>query len=177
MSVGRQIGRATVRLSAEIRYPADPSVVFRMMVDPAFQEAKCTATGSVEHEVDVDEHEDGGATIISRRSMPTDQVPDVFRTFLGSAVRLHETQEWQPVAADGTRTGSIVVTIEGIPVRFTGTMVLAADGTGSHEHIDGQLKASVPLIGGRIERAAEPAVLAAIRVEQRTGTAWLAQRA
>ena len=36
------------------------------------------------------------------------------------------------------------------------------------------LKASVPLIGGKIEKAVEPALLAAIKVEQREGRAWLA---
>jgi hypothetical protein len=32
----------------------------------------------------------------------------------------------------------------------------------------------VPIVGGRIEKAVEPALQAAIRVEQREGRAWLA---
>jgi uncharacterized protein YndB with AHSA1/START domain len=163
-----------VRLSAEIRYDAGPQQVFRMIVDPAFQEAKCAATGSVEHEVDVSPHDDGGATVFSRRTMPTDHIPEVVRAFLGATVKLHETQRWDAETADGARTGSIVVEIEGVPVRFTGSMALTPDGGGTHQPIEGEIKASLPLFGSRIESAAEPAVLAAIRVEQRTGTAWLA---
>jgi hypothetical protein len=58
-------------------------------------------------------------------------------------------------------------------VRFTGSLVLGGSAQGTVETIDGDIKASVPLIGGRLERALEPALLAAIRVEQREGTAWL----
>jgi hypothetical protein len=166
-----------VRLSAEIRYQADPKAVFRMLVDPAFQEAKCVATGSLEHEVDVSEHDDGGATVYSRRTMPTDRVPDFVRSFVGSTVHLAETQHWQAADADGARAGSITVEIEGIPVRFTAATALAADRDGTQQPIEGEIKASVPLFGGRIERAVEPAVRAAIRVEQRTGTEWLAEHA
>jgi hypothetical protein len=162
-----------VRLSAEIRFAADPQRVFAMIVDPAFQEAKCTASGSVEHEVDVSEHDDGGATVVSRRTMPTDGFPDFARSLVGATVELRETQRWEAPSHDGTRTGSILVEVHGLPVRFHGSVALASDGTGTHWPIEGELKASVPLIGGRIERAAQPAVLAGIRVEQRTGNVWL----
>jgi hypothetical protein len=166
-----------VRLRDEIRYDADPRAVFRMIVDPAFQEAKCVATGAVEHEVDVQEHPDGGATVVSRRTLPTDQVPDFVRSFVGSTIRLAETQRWAPATPDGNRTGSIEVQIEGMPVRFTASTALTAAADGTQQPIEGDLKASVPFVGGKIESAAAPAVRAAIRVEGRTGSKWLAERA
>ena len=43
--------------------------------------------------------------------------------------------------------------------------------------IAGDLKASIPLLGGRVEKAAAPAVVEAIRAEERTGQRWLADRA
>lgn len=162
-----------MRLSAEIRYDAGPLAVFLMISDPAFQEAKCEATGSLAHEVDVREHDDGAVTVHSRRTMPTDRIPDAVRSFVGATVYLRETQRWRPAADDGTRSGSITVEIEGLPVRFTAATALTIDGPGTHQPIEGELKASVPLFGRRIESAAEPAVRAAIRVEQRTGTTWL----
>jgi hypothetical protein len=166
-----------VRLSAEIRYSAEPGAVFRMIVDRAFQEAKCAATGSLAHEIDIREHPGGGATISSRRTMPTEQVPQFVRSFVGGTVYLAEAQRWQAPGADGARTGTISVEIEGLPVRFTAATALSPNGGGTHQPIEGELKASVPLFGGRIESAAEPAVRAAIRVEQRTGALWLAERA
>jgi hypothetical protein len=163
-----------VRLSDQIRYEADPRAVFRMIVDPDFQDAKCVATGSLEHEVDVQEHPDGSATVFSRRTLPTDQIPDFVRSFVGSTVRLAETQRWSAETPDGTRTGSIEVQIEGMPVRFTASTALTVAGRGTQQPIEGELKASVPFLGGKIESAAEPAVRAAIRVEARTGASWLA---
>jgi hypothetical protein len=164
-----------VQLSADIRYDADPERVFAMLIDPTFQEAKCVATGAIEHSVAVRQHDDGGATIVSRRNMPTHHVPDLVRPLLGDLLVLVETQEWSGAGADCSRTGSIRVEIHGAPVRFSASTALAADGAGTHQPIAGDVTAAVPLFGGRIEKAAAPAVTAAIRVEQRTGITWLAE--
>ena len=165
-----------MRLSAEIRYDADPATVFGMLTDADFQERKCAATGALDHEVEIDEYDDGSAAIRTSRTMPTDQVPDFVRTFVGSTLAVVEVDDWQPAAADGSREGTVLVEIKGAPVRLAAAMTLRADGAGTRQTIDGDVKASVPLIGGRIEKVIEPALQAAIRVEQREGRAWLATR-
>ena len=165
-----------MRLSAEIHYDADPATVFAMLTDGDFQERKCAATGALDHEVEIEEYDDGSAAIRTSRTMPTDQVPDFVRTFVGQTLTVVQVDDWQPAAADGSRDGTVVVEIKGAPVRLAAAMTLRPDGAGSRETIDGDLKASVPLLGGRIEKAVEPALKAAIRVEQREGTAWLATR-
>ena len=166
-----------MRLTAEIRYEADPTATFAMLLDTDFQERKCLANGALEHEVEVEEFDDGGATVTTRRAMPTDQVPDFIRTFVGQKMWVTEIQDWEAPTEGGHRSGTVVVEIDGAPVRFTGSLRLAADGsTGTVETIEGDLKASVPLIGRKIEDAAAPAIRSAIKVEQRTGTAWLAER-
>ncbi len=165
-----------MRLSAEIRYDADPRAVFTMLADTAFQDRKCTATGALDHEVEIEEFDDGSATVTTRRTMPTDRVPDFVRTFVGQTLQVEQIDDWGPASADGAREGTVVVEIKGAPVRLAGSLRLAADGGGSLESIDGDLKASVPLIGGKIEKAIEPALLAAITVEQREGRAWLASQ-
>ena len=166
-----------MRLTCVLRYPAaDPGTVFAMIGDTDFQERKCVATGAVEHDVDVEEFEDGSATVTTRRSLPTDQVPDFVRTFVGATVTVSQIDDWGAPAADGGREGTIVVEIAGAPVRLTGTLRLVAEGDGTVQYVDGDLKASVPLIGGKIEKAVMPAIEAAIRVEERESKAWLAQR-
>jgi hypothetical protein len=163
-----------VRLSAEIRYDADPATVFAMLADPDFQERKCAATGALDHEVEIEEYDDGGAAIRTNRTMPTDNIPDFVRTFVGQTLTVVQVDDWQPAAADGSREGTTVVEIKGSPVRLAAAMTLGPDGGGSRQTIDGDLKASVPIVGGRIEKAIEPALQAAIRVEQREGRTWLA---
>jgi hypothetical protein len=162
-----------VRLQDVIRYDAAPPAVFEMLVDPAFQERKCEATGALSWVVGVDRTGDGSAVITTRRSMPTDQLPELVRGLAGRGLEIVEVDEWGPPATDGARAGRVTVRIEGAPVRVTGALRLSGEGRGSRQEIDAELTASVPLIGGRIEKAAEPAMRAAIRVEGRTGAAWL----
>ena len=164
-----------MRLSAEIRYDADPAAVFAMLTDAAFQERKCAATGALESEVGIERFADGGATIRTRRTLPTDQIPDFARSFVGRTVEVVQVDDFAAPDQSGRREGTVVVEIKNTPVRFAGSLVLAPSPRGTLETIDGDIKASVPLIGGRMERALEPALMAAIQVEQREGTAWLAR--
>lgn len=166
-----------MRLTAEIRYAAGPDAVFAMLADEDFVHRKCRATGALEHTAAVERHDDGGVTVTTQRTMPTDDVPDFVRTFVGDRLQVRQVDVWEAPADDGTRAGTTVVEISGAPVRLTARLRLSADGAGSVELVDGDLEASVPLVGRRIEKAAEPAIRSAISVEGRTGQAWLAEHA
>ena len=163
-----------MRLTADIRYDAAPDAVFAMLRDEGFQEQRCVATGALSQEVVVEEYDDGSVTISVHRTMPTDEVPDFVRTFVGSTLVVSEIQDWQAPDDDGARDGTLVLEIKGAPVRMTGTLRLVAEGPATVETIDCDLKAAVPLVGGKIEKAVEPAIRAAIRVEEREGRSWLA---
>jgi hypothetical protein len=166
-----------VQVASEFTYDADPATVFRMLSDKSFQERKLSQSGALSWSVTVSApaSEGGETTISSVRGMPTDRVPDAFRSMAGSEIRIEQTERWGPAAADGSRSGTLEVQVGGAPVRLTGTLSLSAAGAGTVEAISGELKARVPLLGGKIEKAVEPAVMEAIRAEQRTGTAWLAE--
>src|SRR6185312_12007278 len=99
-----------------------------------------------------------------------DQLPDFLRGLTGGTLTVVQVETWDPRDGGGGRGGTIGVEIGGAPVRLSGTLSLALDGTGDGaqtvETIDGELRARVPLIGGRIEKAAEPAMRAAVRAER-----------
>lgn len=165
-----------MHLNAEINYPgATPDAVFAMVTDRAFQERKCASSGSLAYRVDVQDHGDGTVGVTTDRTLPADEVPEFVRRFVGGTVRVVERIDWQAAGPDGAREGTIVVEIAGAPVQLTGQVSLRPFGTGTVHEVDGDLKASVPLIGGKIEKAAEPAVRAALRVEERTGREWLGE--
>jgi len=164
-----------VRLTAEIHYDAEPGDIFAMLTDKAFQDRKLGQTGALSWEVEISAA-GGGAVITSRRALPTDQVPDAFRALVGAQINITQTETWGPAQPDGARTGTLVVELSGAPIRMNATLSLSASGAGTVELVDGELKARVPLIGGKIERSAEPAVRAAINAEERIGKAWLAER-
>ena len=165
-----------MRVTAEIRYSATPGDVFAMITDKSFQERKLGQTGALSWDVQVRLETGGGAVVTSRRAMPTDQIPDAFRTFVGKQVVISQTETWGPPGADGARTGTLVVELGDAPIRMNASLSLVVASPGTVERVDGELKARVPLIGGKIERSAEPAVRAAIAAEERIGVAWLAER-
>ena len=119
-----------MRLTAEISYAADPAAVFAMLTQVEFQERKCAATGALSHEVEVEDYDDGSAVIRTRRTMPTDQVPDFVRTFVGNTLEVVQVDDWGPAGPDGARDGTAVVEIQGAPVRFAGSLTLRPAGGG-----------------------------------------------
>jgi hypothetical protein len=163
-----------VKLIAQLRFDAAPEAVFDMLTDSQFQARKCHANGSLSYEVDIVDHTNGGATITTLRNLPTDKAPEYVRNLVGKTLAVHEVDDWGPPAQDGSRRGTIDVRIKGSPVHVRGILTLGPDGAGAVEAIDAKVKASVPFLGGRIERAVEPVIQAALRVEQREGNAWLA---
>ena len=163
-----------MKVTAQMRYAADPQRAFAMLLDEDFQQEVCRATGSLGSEVAIDGTA-AGATIRTTRQLPTDQFPDFVQKFVGDTVHVARVDTWGPAAADGSRDGTIVVEIKGAPVRLSGTLTLRPDGTGSLVDVDSDLKASVPLIGGKIEKAVEPPIRAAVRREEKVGARWLAR--
>jgi hypothetical protein len=164
-----------VRVTAEIHYSADPATVFEMLTNKAFQDRKLSSTGALSWDVRV-QREGDAAVIVSHRALPSDVIPDAFRAMVGQQITIVQTERWGPARPDGSRTGTLDVELGGAPIRMTASLTLSVAEGGTVELVDGELKARVPLIGGKVERTAEPAVRAAIDAEQRIGQAWLAER-
>jgi hypothetical protein len=160
-----------VQFSAQISYDASPQAVFAMLTDTAFQDRKLAQTGSLEFSSKVVVSGDT-AEITTHRTLPTDRVPEAFRSLVGGRLTVVQVETWK-AAAGARRTGTVTLHVQGAPLRMTGTLLLTGTPEHTTEDVDAELKASVPLIGGRIERAIEPAVRAAIDVEQRIGREWL----
>ena len=145
-------------LRTQLRFDTDPVTVFAMFTDEAYLARKAGATGAVRHEASVTRLGDQ-VTVRLLRVMPPD-VPDLLR--------------WQPASSDGSRTGSIRIEMGGAPVQLTGGMTLVGTAAATAATIDARVKASIPLVGGRIEKAVHDAVVHAARIEEQVGRAWLA---
>jgi hypothetical protein len=164
-----------MKISAIIDYAATPHEAFAMIADEDFQNSKCTATGALRHTVSISAQGDR-TIIVSTRDMPSDSFPSFVKSMVGETLAVTETQDWGPPSQDGARQGGLTVHIAGAPINLNGTLSLAAGGQGTVETIEGDLKAKIPILGGKVEQAAAPAIQSAIRVESETGQAWLATR-
>jgi hypothetical protein len=164
-----------MKISATFDYAATPLEVFAMLADETFQARKCAANGALSHSVSIKAQGDR-TIIVTSRDLPTESFPDFVKGLVGATLAVTETQDWGPAGPDGAREGTLTVDIAGAPIDMDGTLTLTPNGRGSIESVDGDLKARIPLIGGKIEKAAAPAIESAIRVERETGLAWLGQR-
>ncbi|MER7071465.1 DUF2505 domain-containing protein [Terrabacter sp. NPDC000476] len=165
-----------MKISETITYAAAPDAVYAMLTDPEFQGRKCVEAGALHHEAAVTPVAEG-ARVVTKRDLPADGLPDFARSVIGSTLTITETYEWGGPTADGSRDGTMTVEVSGAPVAMRGVIRIVATGAGTQVAVDGDLKASIPLFGGKVEKAATPAVVSSIRSERRTGTAWLAERA
>jgi len=163
-----------MKIARTLEYAATPHQVFTVLADQAFQEAKCDATAAVKHTATVGA--EGDRTVITtERVLPTRGMPDFAKNLVGETLNVIETQDWGPAAADGTREGKLSMSVAGVPVTMKGRLSLAPGGPGAVESLDADLRASLPLIGGKIEKAAAPLVEDAIAIEHRLAAEWLAR--
>jgi hypothetical protein len=159
-------------LKSELRFDADPYAVFGMLTDEAYIAKKTTAAKAIRHQVSVNRDGDQ-VTIELVRIMPPD-VPDFVRRFVGETIDVKQTDVWEPAQPDGSREGRISLEMVGMPVACNGTMRLTPSGAGTLLTINGSIKASVPLFGGKIEEAVHQGLTEAARIEEKVGQAWLA---
>lgn len=140
-------------LSAHLALPADPAGAFVLVTDPAYVERVATATGGHDVEVSVSRSDDGSATTVSARTMPAN-LPSYAKAFVGDTIRLTETRVFGAPAADGSRDGAFTVDFGSTPISITGTLRLAPQGPASVLGIEAGITASVPFVGGKVERIA-----------------------
>jgi uncharacterized protein YndB with AHSA1/START domain len=167
---------ADMDVRTELRYAAEPKVVFAMITDEAFLARKSVATGALSHDVSSTPTSDGGVTVRVDRVLPA-VVPDFVRKFVGETLRVVQVDTWGPEQPDGSRAGTFDVEISGAPGTMRGTLALQSDGrAGTVQRFDGDVRISVPFVGGKIEKSATEAVLAAVAKEGEVGRSWLAER-
>jgi hypothetical protein len=91
-------------------------------------------------------------TLVVTRRLP-DGIPGFLQKFLPSDGRVTQTDTWA-ASADGVRAGTWRADTPGSPVKVAGTMRLEPASGGCTYVVEGEIKASIPLIGGKAEDVA-----------------------
>ena len=152
-------------ISTGLDFPASPADVFAMMTDQGYLEEVCVASESISYDVSV-----SGSSTRSSRTLPS---PESAARFTGPQLTVVEEVAWAEAAPDGSRTGTMTMTITGQPVSLKGTLRLQPGGRGTTVDLNGELKVAIPLLGRKLEQSSAPAVLAGFRTQQRVGDRWL----
>jgi uncharacterized protein YndB with AHSA1/START domain len=164
-----------VDLHAESHFAAEPDAVAAMLVDEEFLRQWCEETKSSDVSVTVSGGSGGTPrTARTSRAFPTDAFPSFVRSFVGDSLVIEQTDTWEP-AGDGSWNGTSDVSTVGAPARLRATARLEPEGGGgggTRQVVDGEVKASVPLVGGKVEQIMHERVLAALRVQERLAADW-----
>jgi hypothetical protein len=133
-------------------FDADVETVFALMSDPDFCMRKYADAGATDIQVDSDKREDG-PTLVSRRKVTID-LPGFAKKVMQPTNTVQQTDEWAPAADDGTRVCRYKVEVQGVPSRIDGTVTLTAEGGGTRQEVEAEVKVSIPLLGGKLEKFA-----------------------
>jgi carbon monoxide dehydrogenase subunit G len=156
-----------MRLRHELAYDAPPAEVRAMLTDPLFWDEVAAATGALSSTATIGAE---GATtrIVVDQEQRVTGVPSFAKKFVGDSTRAITTQVWRGDEA------SYEVEAPGKPTSITGTATLAENGAGSTLTYDLDVKASVPLVGGKLEKLVVELTTEGFQKEQAVGAAWLA---
>jgi len=88
-------------------------------------------------------------TLVVSRGLP-DGIPGFLEKFLPRGGRARQTETWSP-SEGGARRGTWQGEIPGAPAHVGGTMSLEPTATGTRYRIQGEVKVSIPLVGGKAE--------------------------
>jgi hypothetical protein len=158
---------SAMRLRHDLAYDSPPAAVLAMLADPLFWDKVADATGALSSTATV--NTEGATTrIVVDQQQAVTGVPSFAKKFVGDSTRAITTQVWQ-----GHEAG-VQVETPGKPTSISGTATLAENGTGSTLTYDLEVKASVPLVGGKLEKLVVELTTEGFDKEQAVGAAWLA---
>jgi hypothetical protein len=158
---------SAMRLRHELAYDAPPADVLAMMGDPLFWDRVGEANDVISWTPTVGTDGDTTRVVIDEEQR-TAGVPSFARKIVGESTRVVITQVWRGQDA------SYEIETPGKPTHVQGTATVSANGSGSVLVYDLDVKASVPLIGGKLERLVVDLTKEGFDKEQTVGASWLA---
>ncbi len=138
----------TVRARHEYRHPVKK--VWGAFSDPEFYQAKFEGIGHRNVEIVSTESDEEGFSVEVSREVPL-EVPGFLRSMLGEWNTLLQNERWTE-SGKGVYTNELEIEARGVPALMTGTMTLSAKGKGCVNEVAITIRASVPLIGGKLEQ-------------------------
>lgn len=158
-----------MRFREELTYDADMARVRAMLADEGFREQVCEAQRVLDHDVTIIP-EGLGMRVRIVQQQPADGIPSFAQRLVGSTIEIVQEEHWHDATA-----ADLTVTIPGKPGHLRGTIRLEPDGDGTREIVEGEVKVSIPVIGGKLEKLIAQLLGSALRAENRTGRTWLTE--
>ncbi|HET7684358.1 MAG TPA: DUF2505 domain-containing protein [Marmoricola sp.] len=156
-----------MRLRQELTYDAAPDEVLAMLRDPAYWDRVAVATEALASRTTVETAGDT-TTVVVDQQQAVAGVPSFAKKFVGDSTRAVKTTVWRG------RSATIEIETPGKPTHLSGSATVEDRGAGSALVYDLDVRASVPLVGGKLEKLVAELTGAGLDKEQSVGAAWLA---
>ncbi|MFI9813085.1 DUF2505 domain-containing protein [Saccharothrix variisporea] len=154
------------------RWPA--ADVYSALVDETYLRDRLDVLGGTGAALIAFDKADGTTSYQLKQGVPADKLPSMARSVLGGDLIIDRAESW----TEAGYTGTVEVTLNGVPGRLDGTFTVAdAAGGGSELTLVGQVKVSIPLMGGKLESLIVEQVALLLDKESEFTAEWLARRA
>jgi Protein of unknown function (DUF2505) len=142
-----------MRMHLEQHYDADVETVFGLLTDAAYVTRMYLAIGGTDVAVDNSEQAHGACELVVKRTVTVD-LPGFAKRVMQPSNTTVQTETWAAADDLGNRVCTYTVEVQGIPSRIAGNTTLSAHAGGTKQEIRAEVKVSIPLIGGRLEKFA-----------------------
>lgn len=117
------------------------------------------------HNAELIEHNKTATTVSyrMRQGVPADKLPSAIRSLMSGDLMVSREQHWEKTDTGAICTAKVHVT--GVPGSITATSTLSVSGTGARLATTGEVRVSIPFVGGKIERTVAEQVVRLLRYE------------
>lgn len=129
--------------------PADVEAVYAVITGESWADQKAEAFDDEARTESRTVAPGDAVTLVMSRGLP-DGIPGFLEKFLPRGGRARQTEAWA-ASEGGVRRGTWQGEIPGAPAKVGGTMSLEPTATGTRYRIQGEVKVSIPLVGGKAE--------------------------
>ncbi|MEO6882236.1 MAG: DUF2505 domain-containing protein [Mycobacteriaceae bacterium] len=160
------------RISHDASYPCSPAELHAALTDPAYWRARVDAVGGPGATLDDVRPLDGGVEVALTQKVAAEHLPSIVSKIVSGDLSIARTEAWGPLEGSSA-TGRTTAQVASTPAFVGSTAELSGDSDGCTVCTRGEVKVSVPLIGGRLEQAVSDAVLRLLQAEQKFTASWV----
>jgi hypothetical protein len=171
MSINGNLPFMPSRFEHRTSFPAPVDTVYSTLVDEAFLTARLRDIGGKDAALLGHETSEDGVTFRLRQGVDAKHLPGAVRSLLSGDLVVEREERWR-----GHESASRA-TISGVPAEIKSRGRLAPRGDGAELVISAEVKVSIPLVGGKIEKVVAEQVTKLLAAEAEYTEKWLAERA
>lgn len=159
------------KISRVDKYNASADDIWAMLNSREYVDGKYQALGDIS--TDVVTFDTGDSVALSvERIVPAD-LPDFAKKIMGDTNKIVQTENW--TASGDSYVCDLHIEFPGKPLKVTGKLEVKPTGDATSDwHVNMEIKASIPLVGGKLEGVVEKETLASLDKEYAFNQEWLA---